>query len=70
VVHYSTRCLTIYNLVPLKLRVTQQRVPRPANFQKLRTAIEEKWTNIPQATINNLKTAHFRVAFYCGQPNI
>ncbi len=71
-----------------------QRVPVPANIQQLRTAIEEKWTNIVQATINNLinsmwrkcvglreanggykygppqysKTAHFRVAFYCGQP--
>ncbi|KAL7857809.1 hypothetical protein AOLI_G00179110 [Acnodon oligacanthus] len=29
-------------------------VPVPANIQQLRTAIEEKWTNIPQATINNL----------------
>ncbi len=74
-----------------------QRVPVPANIQQLRTAIEEEWTNIQQATINNLinsmrrrwqmvvtsdtdwfseppgppqysKTAHFRVAFYCGQP--
>ncbi len=73
-------------------------VPVPANIQQLRTAIEEEWTYIPQATINNLinsmrrrwqmvvtpdtdwfsdsppglpqysKTAHFRVAFYCGQP--
>ncbi len=31
-----------------------QRVPVPANIQKLRTAIEEEWTNIPQATINSL----------------
>ncbi len=77
-----------------------QRDPVPANIQQLPTAIEEEWTNIPQATINNLinsmrrrcvalreanaghtiywlvfrpppqysKTAHFRVAFYCGQP--
>ncbi len=30
-----------------------QRVPVPANIQQLRTAIEEEWTNIPQATINN-----------------
>ncbi|ROL52183.1 hypothetical protein DPX16_6060 [Anabarilius grahami] len=30
------------------------RVPVPANIQQLRTAIEEEWTNIPQATINNL----------------
>ncbi len=75
-----------------------QRVPVPANIQQLHTAIEEEWTNISQATINNLinsmwrcvalreangghsrywlvfwppqysKTAHFRLAFYCGQP--
>uniref|UniRef100_A0A8C8DQ73 Transposable element Tcb2 transposase n=1 Tax=Oryzias sinensis TaxID=183150 RepID=A0A8C8DQ73_9TELE len=32
----------------------QQRVPVPANIQQLRTAIEEEWTNIPQATIDNL----------------
>ncbi len=31
-----------------------QRVPVPANIQQLCTAIEEEWTNIPQATINNL----------------
>ncbi len=30
------------------------RVQVPANTQQLRTAIEEEWTNIPQATINNL----------------
>ncbi len=81
-------------------RRIRQRVPVPANIQQLRTPIEEEWTNIPQATINNLinsmrrrcvallyandghtrywlvfgaprtpqysKTAHFRVAFYCG----
>ncbi len=51
----------------------------PANIQQPRTAIEEEWTNIPQATINNLTNsmrrrcvavseAHFRVAFYCSQP--
>ncbi len=68
-----------------------QRVPVPANIQQLHTAIEEEWTNIPQATISNLINsmwrrcvalrvangghtrywlvfAHFRVAFYCGQP--
>ncbi len=31
-----------------------QRAPVPANIQQLRTAIEEEWTNISQATINNL----------------
>jgi len=29
-------------------------VPVPANIQQLHTAIEEEWTNITQATINNL----------------
>ena len=28
--------------------------PNPANIQQLRTAIEEEWDNIPQATINSL----------------
>ena len=32
----------------------QQRVPGPANIKQLRTAIEEEWDNIPQATINSL----------------
>ncbi len=35
-------------------RRIRQRVPVPANIQQLRTAIEEEWTNIPQATFNNL----------------
>ncbi len=35
-------------------RRIQQRVPVPANIQQLRTAIEKEWTNMPQATINNL----------------
>ncbi len=35
-------------------RRIRQRVPVPANIQQLRTAIEEEWTNITQATINNL----------------
>ncbi|ROL53104.1 Transposable element Tc1 transposase [Anabarilius grahami] len=35
-------------------RRIRQRVPVPANIQQLRTAIEDEWTNIPQATINNL----------------
>jgi hypothetical protein len=29
-------------------------VPVPTNIQQLRTAIEEEWDNIPQATINSL----------------
>ncbi len=32
----------------------RQHVPVPANIQQVHTAIEEEWTNIPQATINNL----------------
>ncbi len=35
-------------------RHIRQRVPVPDNIQQLRTDIEEEWTNIPQATINNL----------------
>ncbi len=35
-------------------RRIRQHVPVPANIQQLCTAIEEEWTNIPQATINNL----------------
>ena len=35
-------------------RRVRQRVPVPANFQQLRTAIEEEWDNIPPATINSL----------------
>ncbi len=35
-------------------RRIRQHVPIPANIQQLRTALEEEWTNIPQATINNL----------------
>ncbi len=35
-------------------RGIQQHVPVPANFQQLHTAIEQEWTNIAQATINNL----------------
>ncbi len=35
-------------------RRIRQHVPVPANIQQLRTAIEEEWTNISQATINNL----------------
>ncbi len=35
-------------------RRIRQCVPVHANIQQLRTAIEEEWTNITQATINNL----------------
>ena len=35
-------------------RRVRQRVPGPTNIQQLRTAIEEEWDNIPQATNNSL----------------
>ncbi len=35
-------------------RRIRQHVHVPANIQQLRTAIEEEWTNISQAAINNL----------------
>ncbi len=35
-------------------RRIRQHVPVLTNVQQLRTAIEEEWTNIPWATINNL----------------
>jgi len=35
-------------------RRIRQHVPVPANIQQHCTTIEEEWTNIPQATINNL----------------
>ncbi len=35
-------------------RRIRQRVPVPANIQQFHRAIEEEWTNIQQATINNL----------------
>ncbi len=39
-------------------RRIRQRVPVPANIQQLHTTIEEEWTNIPQATINNQCAHH------------
>ncbi len=41
-------------------RRIRQRVPLPANIQQLHTAIEEEWTDIPQATINNLINSMWR----------
>jgi hypothetical protein len=35
-------------------RHVRQRVRDPTNIQQLRTAIEEEWDNIPQATISSL----------------
>ncbi len=44
-----------------------QRVPVPAKIQQLRTAIEEDWTNIPWATINNLINSMQSTLFYVLQ---
>ncbi len=41
-------------------RCIRQRVPVPANIQQLHTVIEEEWTNIAQATINNLINSMWR----------
>ncbi len=45
-------------------RRIRQCVPVPANIQQLHTAIEEKWANIPQATINNLINSMRSVALH------
>ncbi|KAL0170924.1 hypothetical protein M9458_035520, partial [Cirrhinus mrigala] len=50
-------------------RRIRQRVPVPANIQQLRTAIEEEWTNIPQATINNLINSMRRRCVALREPN-
>ncbi len=39
----------------------RQCVPVPDNIQQLCTAIEEEWTNIPQAAINNLINSMRRI---------
>ncbi|KAK7915359.1 hypothetical protein WMY93_011120 [Mugilogobius chulae] len=41
----------VWDVLDLRIR---QRAPVPTNIQQLHTAIEEEWTNIPQATIDNL----------------
>ncbi len=51
---YSQDMLPIEHVWDAQDQRIQQRVPVPANIQKLRTAIEEEWTIIQQATINNL----------------
>ncbi len=43
----------------------RQRVPVHVNIQQLRTSIEEEWTNIPQATINNLINSMRRCCTAC-----
>ena len=41
-------------------RLERQHGPVPANIHQLRTAIEEEWDNIPQATINSLINSMWR----------
>uniref|UniRef100_A0AAZ3PD04 Tc1-like transposase DDE domain-containing protein n=1 Tax=Oncorhynchus tshawytscha TaxID=74940 RepID=A0AAZ3PD04_ONCTS len=51
---YSPDMSTIEHVLHTLDRRVRQRVPVPTNIQQLHTAIEEKWDNIPQATINRL----------------
>ncbi len=51
---YSPDMSPIEHVWDAQDRRIRQLVPVPANIQQLRTAIEEEWTNILQATINNL----------------
>ncbi len=51
---YSPDMATIEHVWDALDRHIRQRVPVPANILQLLTAIEEEWTNMPQATINNL----------------
>ncbi len=51
---YSPDMSPIERVLDALDRRIRQRVPVPANFQQLHTVIEEEWTNIHQATINNL----------------
>ncbi len=50
--HRTCHSLSMFGI--LWIGVYDSVFPVPANIQQLRTAIEEEWTNIPQATINNL----------------
>ncbi len=52
--HTHWTCHPIEHVWDALDRRIRQRVQVPANIQQLRTAIEEEWTNTPQATINNL----------------
>ncbi len=51
---YSPDKATIEHVWDALDRHIRQRVPVPVNILQLLTAIEEEWTNMPQATINNL----------------
>ncbi len=50
-------------------RHIRQRVPVPASIQQLRTAIEDQWTNIPQAPINNLINSMRRICVALREAN-
>ncbi len=50
--HRTCHPLSMFGM--LWIRHIRHRVPVPVNIQQLHTAIEEEWTNIAQATINNL----------------
>ncbi len=50
--HRTCHPLSMFGM--LWMGVYYSRVPVPTNIQQLRSAIGEEWTNIPQATINNL----------------
>jgi hypothetical protein len=52
--HYSPDMPPIEYVWNALYRLVRQRVPVSANIHQLRTAIEEEWYNIPQATINSL----------------
>uniref|UniRef100_A0AAZ3PRX0 Tc1-like transposase DDE domain-containing protein n=1 Tax=Oncorhynchus tshawytscha TaxID=74940 RepID=A0AAZ3PRX0_ONCTS len=51
---YSPDMSPIEHVLDALDRRVRKYVPVPANIQKLRTAIEEEWDNIPQAIINSL----------------
>jgi len=51
---YSPDMSPIENVWDALVQCIEQRIPVSANIQQLYTAIEEEWTNIPQATINIL----------------
>ena len=51
---YTTNISPIEHVWDTLDQRVRQRVPVPVNIQQLRSAIEEEWDNIPQATINRL----------------
>ena len=51
---YSPDMSAIEHVWDLLDRQVRQRVAIPGNVHQLRTALQEEWDNIPQATIDNL----------------